>query len=38
VIELAILANNVEILNKREFGKEQVKAETVKEFQVFWRQ
>jgi DNA replicative helicase MCM subunit Mcm2 (Cdc46/Mcm family) len=37
-IELALLANNVEVLNKREFSKnKQISMETVNDFKRFWK-
>jgi len=38
LIELALLANNVEVLNKREFSKgNQISGERVEEFKHFWK-
>ena len=37
-IELALVANNVEVLNKREFSKSnQISIESVTEFKRFWK-
>ena len=37
-IELALVANNVEVLNKREFTKNnQISMDTVNEFKKFWK-
>ncbi|CDW77769.1 mcm2 3 5 family protein [Stylonychia lemnae] len=37
-IELALVANNVEVLNKREFSKSnQINMDTLNEFKRFWR-
>jgi len=37
-IELALVANNVEVLNKREFQKgNQISIDSVNEFKRFWK-
>ena len=37
-IELALVANNVEVLNKKEFSKNNsISMETVNEFKRFWK-
>lgn len=37
-IELALVANNVEVLNKREFSKSnQISMESISEFKRFWK-
>lgn len=37
-IELALVANNVEVLNKREFSKSNsISMEAVNEFKKFWK-
>lgn len=37
-IELALVANNVEVLNKREFSKSnQISMEVINEFKRFWK-
>lgn len=37
-IELALVANNVEVLNKKEFSKtNQISMDTVVEFKRFWK-
>ena len=37
-IELALVANNVEVLNKKEFSKNnQISVDTVNDFKRFWK-
>jgi DNA helicase MCM9 len=37
-IELSLIANNIEVLNKREFSKNnQISMDTVNEFKRFWK-
>lgn len=37
-IELALVANNVDVLNKKEFQKQnQINVERINEFKRFWR-
>lgn len=37
-IDLALVANNVEVLNKREFSKSnQISSEAITEFKRFWK-
>lgn len=37
-IELALVANNVEVLNKKEFSKNnQISMDTVNDFKKFWK-
>lgn len=37
-IELALVANNVEVLNKREFSKSNsISMESIMEFKKFWK-
>jgi DNA replicative helicase MCM subunit Mcm2 (Cdc46/Mcm family) len=37
-VELAFMANNVEVLNKREFSKtNQISQEKIQEYKIFWK-